>query len=126
MDNASPELILLEDEQIYEMVPGVMNLSKDFGQIGTLWVTSLRICWAAQLQENYNCSLPFLQVQPLKSYHAWFCVHWRVPPVDNKHRLGLGGAAQVCQAARDEVWQDPGGRDAPAAAKVPLGVSNQA
>jgi hypothetical protein len=57
-----PDLIMLEDEDILERVTGVMNLSKDYGQLGILWVTSMRICWAAQLQENYNCSMPYLQV----------------------------------------------------------------
>lgn len=54
-------LILNDGEEIYESIPGVMNLSKDHGQLGTLWVTSHRVAWAAQLQDNYNCSVPFLQ-----------------------------------------------------------------
>ena len=57
------QLILLEGEEIYDQIPGVMNLSKDYGQLGIFWVTSLRLCWAAQLQDNYNCSLPYLQVR---------------------------------------------------------------
>jgi hypothetical protein len=52
----------LDEEEVYDKIPGVMNLSKDYGQLGILWVTSLRLCWAAQLQDNYNCSLPYLQV----------------------------------------------------------------
>jgi Bardet-Biedl syndrome 5 protein len=55
------ELVLLDGEDVYDTIPGVMNLSKDHGQLGVLWLTSLRLCWAAQLQENYNCSLPYLQ-----------------------------------------------------------------
>lgn len=58
-------LILNEGEEIYESIPGVMNLSKDHGQLGLLWVTSQRVAWAAQLQDNYNCSVPFLQARLL-------------------------------------------------------------
>jgi hypothetical protein len=61
-ESGMPDLILLDEEEVLERVTGVMNLSKDYGQLGVLWLTSIRICWAAQLQENYNCSLPYLQV----------------------------------------------------------------
>jgi hypothetical protein len=59
----SKELILMDNEDVHNRAEGVMNLSKDYGQLGTLWVTNLRIAWAALLQDNYNCSVPFLQVQ---------------------------------------------------------------
>ena len=55
------ELLLMDGEEICETIHGVMNLSKDHGQLGILWVTSLRLAWAAQLQDNYNCSVPYLQ-----------------------------------------------------------------
>jgi len=51
----------MDGEEICETIHGVMNLSKDHGQLGILWVTSLRLAWAAQLQDNYNCSVPYLQ-----------------------------------------------------------------
>lgn len=71
-DNGTAELVPLDKEEVYDKIPGVMNLSKDYGQLGILWVTSQRLCWVAQLQENYNCSLPYLQVctaQPTMTCH---------------------------------------------------------
>ena len=62
----SKELILVDKEELCDRVEGVMNLSKDYGQLGTLWVTNLRIAWAAALQDNYNCSVPFLQVSTVR------------------------------------------------------------
>lgn len=53
----------MDKEELCDRVEGVMNLSKDYGQLGTLWVTNLRISWAASLQDNYNCSVPFIQVR---------------------------------------------------------------
>jgi hypothetical protein len=60
--DTTKELILVDKEEAYERMEGVMNLSKDYGQLGILWVTNLRIVWAASLQHNYNCSVPFIQV----------------------------------------------------------------
>ena len=84
-DDGSKQLIMLEGEELYDAVPGVMNLSKDFGQLGTLWVTSTRLCWAAQLQANYNCSLPYIQVcRPGCPVNVWLV-------------LRLAGAHQLLQ-----------------------------
>jgi Bardet-Biedl syndrome 5 protein len=52
----------VDGEGICECIPGVCNLSKDTGQLGKLWLTNFRVVWAAELQESYNCSVPYLQV----------------------------------------------------------------
>lgn len=95
-------LSLMEGEEIYETIPGVMNLSKDHGQLGTLWVTSLRVAWAAQLQDNYNCSVPYLQVKDTRSQQTKFGTVLVVETFSQPQRFLLG--FQINPAARmDEV-----------------------
>lgn len=80
--DTTKELILIDKEELCDRVEGVMNLSKDYGQLGTLWVTNLRIAWAAALQDNYNCSVPFIQVRAETNMSAaapssWCCIEQR-------------------------------------------------
>lgn len=56
------ELILLPQEQIYTKIPGVWNLSSDQGNLGTFFFTNVRIVWHAELANNFNLSLPYMQV----------------------------------------------------------------
>jgi hypothetical protein len=45
---------------------GVWNLSTDQGNLGTFFITNVRVVWFAKLAENFNVSIPFLQmVSPL-------------------------------------------------------------
>ena len=41
---------------------GVWNLSSEQGNLGTLVVTNVRGVWYAKLAENFNVSVPFLQI----------------------------------------------------------------
>ena len=59
---ASRQLRLLPDERIYRRVQGVWNLSADQGNLGTMHLTDVRIVWAANLNELFNLSLPYVQV----------------------------------------------------------------
>jgi Bardet-Biedl syndrome 5 protein len=55
-------LILLPDEEVYSKVPGVWNLSSDQGNLGTFFITNVRLVWHANLAENFNVSIPYLQM----------------------------------------------------------------
>lgn len=56
------ELILLPSEEIYNKVNGVWNLSSDQGNLGTFYLTNVRVVWHANLASNFNVSLPYMQV----------------------------------------------------------------
>ena len=43
-------------------VVGVWNLSSDQGNLGTFFVTNVRLVWHANLAENFNVSMPYLQM----------------------------------------------------------------
>jgi Bardet-Biedl syndrome 5 protein len=51
-------LILLPNEQLYNKVNGVWNLSSDQGNLGTFFITNVRLVWHANLAENFNVSIP--------------------------------------------------------------------
>jgi len=55
-------LILLPREQIVNKVGGVWNLSSEQGNLGTFFVTNIRVVWFANLAENFNVSIPYLQI----------------------------------------------------------------
>ncbi|XP_065196855.1 Bardet-Biedl syndrome 5 protein homolog [Sycon ciliatum] len=52
-------LIMLRDEQIFETVDGAWNLSTDFGNLGTLIVTNIRIVWQGKASSTFNVSIPY-------------------------------------------------------------------
>ena len=45
---------------------GVWNLSSDQGNLGTFFLTNVRLVWHANLASNFNVSLPYMQVKTLK------------------------------------------------------------
>jgi hypothetical protein len=53
---------MLPDEEVYTKVDGVWNLSSDQGNLGTFFVTNVRLVWHANLAENFNVSIPYLQI----------------------------------------------------------------
>jgi Bardet-Biedl syndrome 5 protein len=56
------DLTLLPNEQVYTRLNGVWNLSSDQGNLGTIFVTNIRIVWHANLAENFNVSIPYVQI----------------------------------------------------------------
>lgn len=59
-------LILLPHEQVFSKVVGVWNLSSDQGNLGTFFVTNVRLVWHANLAENFNVSMPYLQMKSIR------------------------------------------------------------
>ena len=65
-------LILLPNEQLYNKVAGVWNLSSDQGNLGTFFITNVRLVWHANLAENFNVSIPYLQMKVVRVRESKF------------------------------------------------------
>lgn len=57
------QLILLPKETVYNQLPGVWNLSTDQGNLGSFVITNVRIVWHAKLAQNFNVSIPYMQIK---------------------------------------------------------------
>jgi len=60
------ELKVLPEEIVYDKIDGVWNLSNEQGHLGTIFVSNLRCVWHANMAENFNVSIPYLQVQNIR------------------------------------------------------------
>mmetsp|Transcript_35410 Transcript_35410/g.69325 ORF Transcript_35410/g.69325 Transcript_35410/m.69325 type:complete len:346 (-) Transcript_35410:76-1113(-) len=63
---AQKELILLPEEQIFNKISGIWNLSADQGNLGTFFFTNVRVVWHANLAENFNVSIPYIQIKTIR------------------------------------------------------------
>eukprot|EP01105_Mastigella_eilhardi_P018150 TRINITY_DN4199_c0_g1_i2.p1 TRINITY_DN4199_c0_g1~~TRINITY_DN4199_c0_g1_i2.p1 ORF type:complete len:359 (+),score=106.99 TRINITY_DN4199_c0_g1_i2:150-1079(+) len=67
------QLILLPDEQLFsDRVDNVWNLSSDQGNLGTFFITNVRLVWFANLAENFNVSIPYLQMKSIRVRESKF------------------------------------------------------
>lgn len=66
------ELLQLPLERIYNKISGVWNLASDQGNLGTLFVTNVRIVWHAALAENFNVSIPYMQMASMRVRESKF------------------------------------------------------
>jgi len=57
------QLQLLPNEKVFTKYQGVWNLSAEQGNLGTFIITDVRVVWYAQLSDNFNVSLPWVQVK---------------------------------------------------------------
>nr|XP_002124803.1 Bardet-Biedl syndrome 5 protein [Ciona intestinalis] len=60
------QLKMLPKEEIYNRINGVWNLSSNQGNLGTFFVTNIRVVWHANMNESFNVSVPYLQIQTVK------------------------------------------------------------
>lgn len=60
------QLRLLPQEHVYDKINGVWNLSSDQGNLGTFFITNVRIVWHANMNDNFNVSIPYLQIRSIK------------------------------------------------------------
>ncbi|XP_022080045.1 Bardet-Biedl syndrome 5 protein homolog [Acanthaster planci] len=67
-------LRLLPLEQVYDKVNGVWNLSSDQGNLGTFYITNVRLVWHANMNESFNVSVPYLQMKSVKIRDSKFGV----------------------------------------------------
>merc|ERR1712085_29130 len=69
---ANKELCLLPKESVYEQTGGIWSLSSDQGNLGSFVITNVRIVWFAALAENFNVSIPYLQVKAITVRNSKF------------------------------------------------------
>ncbi|TRY92807.1 hypothetical protein DNTS_024874 [Danionella cerebrum] len=60
------QLRLLPQEQVYDRINGVWNLSSDQGNLGTFFISNVRIVWHANMNESFNVSIPYLQIRSIR------------------------------------------------------------
>ncbi|XP_002734271.1 BBSome complex member BBS5-like [Saccoglossus kowalevskii] len=60
------QLKLLPQEQVYDQINGVWNLSSDQGNLGTFFITNVRLVWHANMNDSFNVSVPYLQMRTVK------------------------------------------------------------
>ncbi|XP_077294219.1 Bardet-Biedl syndrome 5 protein [Arctopsyche grandis] len=60
------QLKVLPSEQIHTSQHGVWNLSSDTGNLGTMIITNVRIVWFADINETFNVSLPYIQIDNIR------------------------------------------------------------
>ena len=58
--------MLLPHEEVFSKYNGVMNLSAEQGNLGTFFITNVRLVWFAQLSENFNVSCPWVQLKCIR------------------------------------------------------------
>uniref|UniRef100_A0AAG5CZG8 BBSome complex member BBS5 PH domain-containing protein n=1 Tax=Anopheles atroparvus TaxID=41427 RepID=A0AAG5CZG8_ANOAO len=56
------QLQVLPQEQIFNTISGVWNLSSDQGNLGILIVSNVRLVWFAEMNNSFNISLPYMQI----------------------------------------------------------------
>lgn len=66
------ELMLLPQETIYSKITGVWNLSSDQGNLGIFFFTNVRVVWFAEMANNFNLSLPYLQIKTIRMRDSKF------------------------------------------------------
>ncbi|KAB0792501.1 hypothetical protein PPYR_14468 [Photinus pyralis] len=59
-------LRILPLEQVCNVLHGVWNLSSDQGSLGTFYITNVRLVWFADMNEAFNISLPYLQINSIR------------------------------------------------------------
>ncbi|KPP70577.1 Bardet-Biedl syndrome 5 protein-like [Scleropages formosus] len=69
-------LRLLPQEQLYNKINGVWNLSSDQGNLGTFFITNVRIVWHANMNESFNVSIPYLQIT------GGYVLGFKIDPLD--------------------------------------------
>lgn len=57
---------------MFKHVQGVWNLSSDQGNLGTFYITNVRMVWHANLAENFNVSIPYLQMKTIRMRESKF------------------------------------------------------
>ncbi|XP_066202762.1 Bardet-Biedl syndrome 5 protein isoform X2 [Saccopteryx leptura] len=70
------QLRLLPQEHVYDKINGVWNLSSDQGNLGTFFITNVRIVWHANMNDAFNVSIPYLQIS------GGYVLGFKIDPVE--------------------------------------------
>ena len=65
-------LNLLPHEEVYNQVTDTWNLSADQGNLGVFFVTNIRLVWHANLAQNFNVSVPYMQMKTITAKKSKF------------------------------------------------------
>ncbi|XP_052869232.1 Bardet-Biedl syndrome 5 protein homolog [Anopheles cruzii] len=60
------QLQVLPQEQLFNTISGVWNLSSDQGNLGILIISNVRLVWFAEMNNSFNISLPYLQIASVR------------------------------------------------------------
>ena len=60
------DLILLPQESIINKYNNVLNLTSDQSDVGTFILTNIRIVWFHTTSDNFNASIPYIQIKSIK------------------------------------------------------------
>ncbi len=102
------DLILLPDEQILDKINGVWNLSSEQGNLGTFFITNIRVVWFANLAENFNVSIPFLQIKMITKRNSKFGVALVIETTQLSGSYVLGfrvDPEDKLQTVKDEIYK---------------------
>ena len=99
------ELILLPHEQVFKHISGVWNLSSDQGNLGTFYITNVRMVWHANLAENFNVSIPYLQIKTIRVRDSKFGKALVVETVQRSGGYILGFRVDPAERL-EEVYQE--------------------
>eukprot|EP00968_Pinguiococcus_pyrenoidosus_P013379 scaffold1220_cov259-Pinguiococcus_pyrenoidosus.AAC.51 len=66
------KLVLLPQEELINTWEGVWNLSSDQGNLGVFFVTNVRVVWHASLAQNFNVSVPYMQMKAVRVRNSKF------------------------------------------------------
>ena len=84
------DILLLPHEQLFSKLTGVWNLSSDQGNLGTMFITNVRVVWFANLAENFNVSIPYIQMQAVKVRESKFGLAFVIETTSHANSYVLG------------------------------------
>eukprot|EP00520_Triparma_pacifica_P019180 CAMPEP_0118662664 /NCGR_PEP_ID=MMETSP0785-20121206/16955_1 /TAXON_ID=91992 /ORGANISM="Bolidomonas pacifica, Strain CCMP 1866" /LENGTH=329 /DNA_ID=CAMNT_0006556229 /DNA_START=26 /DNA_END=1012 /DNA_ORIENTATION=+ len=59
-------LVLLPGEHVSNNIQDVWNLSSEQGNLGQFYITNVRVVWHANLAQNFNVSVPYMQIKCIR------------------------------------------------------------
>lgn len=78
-------------------VNGVWNLSSEQGNLGTFFVTNVRLVWHADLVETFNVSIPYMQIVSVRVRGSKYGQALVVETHASSGGYVLGASAKFCQ-----------------------------
>lgn len=109
------ELLLLQNEEVYEQIDGVMNLTTDAGNLGTLWLTNIRVVWVAAVNVGAASPAPSSVCDAL------------IPGATPAHVQRVGAVPDGRSAFNwsDQVRGDAGGANLQVGRRLQAGLSDR-
>jgi len=63
---------MLPQEKIVNKYTNIWNLSAEQGNVGTFLTTNIRVVWFHNTSENFNASIPYIQIKNVKKKESKF------------------------------------------------------